>query len=142
MYAYNNTIDACTVGVRVANGVDNFTIINNLITNTATPIYFENSGNNNPSLVHHNLLGVNPLYVNAAAFDYRLVSGSPAVDSGAVPNFSQAFYDSFHDIYEALNSPEALNLHLDYRSQPRPVEGDGDGLAEWDIGAFERIASD
>ncbi len=41
------------------------------------------------SVIDHNLLGTNPLFVSAAAADFHLQAGSPAIDAGVVmPNLS------------------------------------------------------
>jgi hypothetical protein len=59
-----------------------------------------------------NLLG-NPLF--AGPNDYRLTQGSPAIDAGT-----------------ALQAPLS-----DFLGVPRPIDGNGDGIPGFDIGAFE-----
>jgi hypothetical protein len=65
-----------------------------------------------------------PGYVNAAAYDYRLAFGSPMVDSGGTA---------------ALGSEESAT---DRAGNPRIVNGDGDGVPERDMGAFESQDAD
>jgi hypothetical protein len=57
-----------------------------------------------------------PAFVNGAAGNYRLSPGSPCIDAGT-------------------NLSAMLTNDLDGRL--RPVDGDGDGLAAFDIGAYE-----
>ena len=59
-----------------------------------------------------------PMFTNAAAGDYSLMPGSPAIDAGT-----------------ARGAPT-----LDIHSLRRPVDGDGDGLAQVDIGAYEQVS--
>ncbi len=67
-------------------------------------------------IADHNLVLDDAGFVNAAAGDFRLTSASAAVDAGT-------------GVAGALE---------DHASQPRPVDGDGDLIAEPDAGAFER----
>ena len=61
-------------------------------------------------------LDVNPLFADPAAGDYRLTPGSPVVDKG---------------------DPEASGAILDLAGKSRVVDGDGNGTAVRDMGAYE-----
>lgn len=56
-----------------------------------------------------------PLYVNPAAGDYRLQEGSGGIDAGT----------------------DSVGLTKDYDALPRPLDGDCDGHAAFDMGAHE-----
>jgi hypothetical protein len=69
-------------------------------------------------------LDVDPQFVNAAGGDFRLLVGSPAIDTGT-----------------SLNAPE-----IDLDGLPRPRDGNADRAAAYDMGAYEyenttRVAS-
>ncbi|MDH7487775.1 MAG: right-handed parallel beta-helix repeat-containing protein [Anaerolineae bacterium] len=61
------------------------------------------------------LIGVSPSFVNPSTADYHLQPGSPAIDHGS-----------------AVAAPDA-----DFAGHSRPQDGDGDGAAGYDIGAYE-----
>jgi hypothetical protein len=61
-------------------------------------------------------------YVNAAAADFRLASGSPAIDSG-----------SSSTVYDVVLG--------DLEGKPRVLDGNCDGTAAIDMGAYEHAAS-
>lgn len=68
-------------------------------------------------------INVDPRFVNLSTNNYRLLATSPAIDAGtnvsfAVTNFSVSVTD-------------------DFDSTPRPLDGNGDGLARFDMGAHE-----
>ena len=61
-----------------------------------------------------------PIFRNAAAGDYHLMEGSPALDAGS-----------------SNQAPPA-----DFEGVGRPADGDGDGVAKFDIGAYELVLAD
>src|SRR5262249_44794716 len=63
-------------------------------------------------------ISADPLFRNAASGDYHLQTGSPAIDAGGV------------DLAPAT----------DFDGVPRPLDGNGDGVAAFDMGAFEAPA--
>jgi hypothetical protein len=60
-------------------------------------------------------ISADPLFANSAAGDYHLLQGSPAIDAGT-----------------ANQAPLT-----DFDGKARPVDGNGDGTAAFDIGAYE-----
>lgn len=67
-----------------------------------------------------------PLFVNAAAGNFTLGAGSPAVDKSA------AEFPIGDSAYTAFQSALGINIRTDFEGTTRPV----DGL--WDIGAYEQ----
>jgi Right handed beta helix region len=82
----NNTIYNVGTGVNIGCGSSTTTVRNNIIYQASSAISECVGGNTQD----HNLTGTDPKFVNAAAFDFRLQAGSPAIDQGltisAVPN--------------------------------------------------------
>jgi len=60
-------------------------------------------------------VSVDPAFVDAVHDDYHLQFGSPAIDAGSSPGAPTTDFDGV----------------------PRPLDGNGDGLAAFDMGAFE-----
>jgi parallel beta-helix repeat protein len=79
------------------------------------PISFDPSYDN---IKWFNNISADPMFVDPANDDFRLREGSPCIDAGT---------------NNAPGLPET-----DFDGNPRVADGDGDGVARVDIGAFER----
>ncbi len=105
---YNNTIDHATTGVHVAAGADNTEIKNTIIYNCGTTITDDLCGGKPCVSEATNYTGASPAFVNQAAHDYHLQTGSPCVGTGTTLTYA---YD------------------IEGRARPQG--------AAWDIGAYE-----
>jgi uncharacterized repeat protein (TIGR01451 family) len=136
----NNTFIGNDVGIRIDRRNTLITQVyrNNIIvqngiglevefgTETENPIWENNLvfGNaidyeviNDQSWVNGNISS-DPLFVDAAAGNYLLQTGSPAIDTGS-----------------SVGAPT-----VDFDGMTRPLDGDGDTVPEFDMGAFEAPA--
>ncbi len=76
---YNNNGNCIEIG---GNGPSDNTIRNNICYQNSNDNVVVSSGSGNT--IDHNLLGTNPLFVNATAQDFHLQAGSPAIYAGVV----------------------------------------------------------
>jgi parallel beta-helix repeat protein len=77
--AYNNTIYNNHYGVDIGSSSSNAVMQNNIVYSSSASNY-ANRGVG--TVADHNLIGTNPSFANAAAADFRLQVGSPAIDAG------------------------------------------------------------
>ena len=73
----------------------------------------------------------NPLFVNAAGNDFRLLAGSPAIDAGSLPGFLAS---APSDLIDAGGNPRFSDV--------KSVPNKGVGAQAIDIGAYELQASE
>ena len=71
------------------------------------------------NVLYENTISEDPQFENIANHDFHITSSSPAIDSGT--------------------SDVSLTVTTDYDNNPRPIDGNDDGTAEYDIGAYEYI---
>jgi len=88
---YNNTVYGNLVGLRAGPQGPNGTVFrNNIVFNNNTD--FQTDGSNG-TVDDHNLLGVNPLFVNAGAGDFHVQSNSPASNAGVAVSIVTTDFD-------------------------------------------------
>ena len=85
---YNNTIVNASgrcIELGGSNSANNNTVRNNICYQNGSDTVTVNSGSGN--IIDHNLLGIDPLFVNGTAQDFHLKAGSPAINAGvAIPD--------------------------------------------------------
>ena len=115
---YNNTIYDAATGIYVGAGSANSgygpatgTIIrNNIVFNC--DVSFDDDGSG--TVEDHNLMGVDPLFVDAAAYDFHLLPASPAIDAGVT------LTEVPHD-FEGVSRPQGAGYDIGAYESPFSV---------------------
>jgi len=160
---YNNTVFNCDAGINCP-GDGSYTISNNLIANVTKSggnhVWVQDESGDTAWTISNNVLSqggaaqvqlkfrntiysvlglqasqsartianvtTDPRCVAPNQGDFRLQSGSPAIDAGRVMMFSAQYQSAF-----------GVSASFDANGVARPQDGNGDGTAGWDIGAYE-----
>ncbi len=123
IHLMNNTIVDAGIVAPEAGASNAYYLANNIYSGVTTNNPGRIAQNSNNLICNSSSCG----FVNAAVKDFRLASGSPAIDSGEVPS-----------AYAAAQNITGLNMNFDLSGAVRPKDGNGDTVAAWDIGAFEK----
>jgi len=124
-------------GVGLNDASDNAVIMNNIFYNIAGEVYYSQGANFNgdyniiygggstPHLGTHDLVGVNPLFVNPAIFDFRLQNNSPAINAG----INTSIYGVIEDIV-GTSRPQGAGYDIGAYEYEYTGPSCGDGVCE------------
>ncbi len=91
-----------------------------------------------PTCAYDNLTAeASSLFVSPATGNLRLLGSCAAIDAGTTYAAYQTFETAYGDLFTSLGSQDNLSLLKDIDGRVRPLDGDGSGQAEFDIGAYE-----
>lgn len=133
---YNNTTYRYgNAGIIVGSGITNVDIKNNIIDNTGggSAYHIDNSGGSSTTADNNLYWPGSPALQNIA--DAHPVSGDPLFVSPGTGDLH--IQGSSRAMETGLSLPEVTS---DKDGNPRPMDGDNDGTARFDIGAYELLA--
>jgi hypothetical protein len=87
------------------------------------------------------IINSDPLFVDVANKNARLTTNSPCLDAGiahlGVYITTNTYFEGTDRIVYTVTNDLAPLITQDYDHLPRPVDGNGDGITRFDMGAFE-----
>lgn len=87
------------------------------------------------------IINTDPLFLNAGNRNARLAANSPCIDAGltnlGVYITTNTYFAGTNRTLYAVTNDLASLIRRDFDSLPRPLDGDGDGVARFDLGAHE-----
>jgi hypothetical protein len=89
------------------------------------------------------IINTNPLFVDSANRNTRLLSNSPCIDAGStnlgIYVTTNTYFEGANRLTFAVTNDLGLFVTHDQDSVARPLDSNGDGVSRFDLGAFEAV---